>query len=147
MQSGGLETVNGSIRVANNVVMGDRLETVNGSIFVDRGGNVRGGVETVNGSIGLVDTDVSGSINTVNGDLTVGAGSHVKGGITYDKPNFQLFSSNRRNPRVIIGPNAQVDGALVFKHAVDLYVHSSAKIGPVTGATAVRYSGDTPPSK
>ncbi|RDZ26104.1 hypothetical protein [Lysobacter silvisoli] len=147
VQAGGLQTVNGSIRVGRNGTMGDSVGTVNGSVFVDRGGSIRGGVETVNGSIGLVDTDVSEGINTVNGDLTVGVDSHVKGGITYEKPNFQLLSSKRRNPRVIIGPNAQVDGPLVFKREVDLYVHTSAKIGPVTGAKAERYSGDAPPER
>ena len=42
---------------------------------------------------------------------------------------------------MIIGPNARVDGPLVFEREVELYVHDSAKIGPVTGATAVRYDG------
>lgn len=142
---GGLSTVNGSIRVGTNVETGDDVETVNGSIFIDRGGNVRGGIETVNGAIGLVDTDVAGGIETVNGDLTVGADSHVRGGIHYEKPNQQWISFKRRDPRVIIGPNARVDGPLVFEHAVTLYVHESATTGPITGATAQRYSGNRAP--
>lgn len=144
-RTGGLSTVNGSIRVAENVYMDDDVETVNGSIFIDRSGEVRGSVETVNGAIGVVDTDISGGITTLNGDLTVGAGSHVRGGILYRKPTRQLISLNARKPRVVIAPNARVDGPLVFEREVTLYVHSSASIGPVTGATAVKYEGASAP--
>lgn len=145
VRAGGLSTVNGSIRVGRNVEMGDDVGTVNGSVFVDRGGNIRGGVETVNGAIGLVDTDVAGGIETVNGDLTVGVDSHVRGGIRYKKPGHQWISFNARDPKVIIGPNARVDGPLVFEHEVELYVHESARIGAVTGATAIRYEGSRAP--
>jgi hypothetical protein len=33
----------------------------------------------------------------------------------------------------------------VFEREVKLFVHDSARIGRVTGATAVRYSGERPP--
>jgi hypothetical protein len=48
----------------------------------------------------------------------------------------------KRKPRIVIGPNAVVDGDLVFEREVTLYVHSSARIGKVTGATAIPF--DTP---
>lgn len=148
VQAGGLSTVNGSIRVATNVTMNDDVSTVNGSIFVDRGGNIRGDVETVNGAIGLVDTDVSGGIETVSGDVTVGVGSHVSGGIHYQKPGKRWISLGKpKPPHVVIGPNARVDGPLRFEHEVVLYVHATARTGPVTGATAVRYDGPTPPAR
>lgn len=148
VQAGGLSTVNGSIRVATNATVNDGIGTVNGSIFVDRGGNIRGDVETVNGAIGLVDTDVGGGVETTNGDVTVGAGSHVKGGLRYVKPSKQWISFGKRKPpRVVIGPNARVDGPLVFEREVVLYVHGTARIGPVSGATAVRYDGATPPAR
>lgn len=145
-QTGGLETVNGSIRTGTNLTANDGLETVNGSIFVDRGGTVRGKISTVNGAIGLVDTDVSGGIETVNGDLTVGVDSHVAGGIRYTKPNG-LNLTRSRDPRVIIGPNARVDGPLVFERSVELYVHSTAKTGAITGATAIAFSTPQPTFK
>lgn len=147
VQAGGLSTVNGSIKVGTNGRFGKGVETVNGGIYVDRGGVIGGSVETVNGAIGLVGTQVSGGIETVNGDVTVGADSHVKGGIRYTKPNRQFFSMNNRDPRVVIGPNAVVEGPLVFERKVTLYVHSSAKTGPITGATAVPYSGALPPAE
>ncbi|HEY5851392.1 MAG TPA: hypothetical protein VIT62_11575 [Lysobacter sp.] len=147
VQAGGLETVNGSIRVGEKARLDGGLETVNGGVFVDRNGEVRGSIETVNGAIGLVDTDVGGDITTVNGDLTVGVGSHVKGRIHYTKPTQSWFSYNRRDPRVIIGPNAVVDGPLVFERKVTLYVHNTAKTGAITGATAVRFDGAQPPAE
>ena len=147
VEAGGLETVNGSIRVAGNGKLASKLETVNGGIFVDRGGDVRGDIETVNGAIGLVDTDLSGGITTVNGDVTVGVNSHVKGGIHYTKPSGSWFSFNTRDPKVIIGPNAVVEGPLNFERKVELYVHSTAKVGQISGATAVRFDGATPPGQ
>ena len=141
--SGGLTTVNGSINLGTKVQVDGGIETVNGSVFVDRGGRVAKGVETVNGAIGLVATELGGGIDTVNGDITVGVGSHVKGGIKVEKPShgwLPISFGKRTPPRVIIGPNAVVDGPLVFEREVKLYVHNSARIGPVTGATAVRYN-------
>ena len=141
-----LSTVNGSIRAEAGLKADSDVSTVNGSIFVGRGGSIGGDVETVNGAIGLVDTDLAGGIETVNSDLTVGAGSHVRGGIRYTKPTRNWVSfGKKRDPRVIIGPNARVDGPLVFERDVKLYVHSTAQIGPVTGAIAQRYEGDRAP--
>src|SRR5690606_2969883 len=139
-------TDNGSSKGGGQVTVGDDDEAANGSISIDGAGNVGGDIETVSGAIGLVDTDVAGGIATVNGDLTVGIGSHVRGGIRYEKPGTQLISFKRRDPRVVIGPDARVDGPLVFEHSVSLYVHETASIGPVTGATAVRYSGARAPA-
>lgn len=149
-RTGSLETVNGSVRAEEAVQVGGDVETVNGSVFIGRGGNVKGGIETVNGAIGLVDADLGGGIDTVNGDVTVGSGSHVRGGIRYEKSQSWLNytpknGKKRPDPRVIIGPNAVVDGPLVFERKVELYVHSTARTGAITGATAVRYSTDRAP--
>lgn len=146
-QTASAQTVNGSIRFGKQS-KADSIETVNGSVFVDRGSAIAKHVETVNGAIGLVDTDLGGGIATVNGDITVGVGSHVRGGITVEKPTSNWTPVNvgsKRKPRIIIAQNAVVDGPLVFKREVNLYVHSSAKIGQVTGATPVRYDGANAP--
>ena len=136
-----VSTVNGAIRFGKQARIDGDVETVNGGIFIDRGGNVRDDVSTVNGAIGLVDTDLGGGIETVNGDVTVGVGSHVKGGIHVEKPGRNGMQwGKQRIPRIVIGPNAVVDGPLVFEREVRLHVHASARIGPVTGATAQRYA-------
>jgi DUF4097 and DUF4098 domain-containing protein YvlB len=147
-RTGALETVNGSNRAGSGLVVDGSVETVNCSIFVGRGGRDSRDVSTVNGAIGLVDTDLGGGIETVNGDITVGIGSHVKGGIKVEKPNnnfFGLHVGKPKVPRIIIGPDAVVDGPLVFEREVKLYVHASAKTGPVTGATAIRFDTPTAP--
>jgi DUF4097 and DUF4098 domain-containing protein YvlB len=146
--TGSLSTVNGGVRAGRQLRVDGDIETVNGSVFVDRGGSLRG-VSTVNGAIGLVDSDLSGGIETVNGDITVGAGSHVRGGIKVEKPTSNWMPVNigkRKPPRIVIGPNAVVEGDLVFEREVKLYVHQSARIGKVSGATAVRYSGNRAPA-
>ncbi len=143
-----VSTVNGAIRFGKQARIDGDVETVNGGIFIDLGGNVRDDVSTVNGAIGLVDTDLGGGIETVNGDVTVGVGSHVKGGIHVEKPNGNGMQwGKQRIPRIVIGPNAVVDGPLVFERDVVLYVHDSARIGSVRGATAKRYSTATPPQE
>ena len=56
-----------------------------------------------------------------------------------------LHCASKRKPRVIIGPNAVVDGTLVFEREVKLYVHRSAHIGPVTGASRDPFDTDAAP--
>ncbi|HEX7988652.1 MAG TPA: hypothetical protein VF513_00715 [Stenotrophomonas sp.] len=145
VQARNIETVNGAIRAGRNLVISRGLVTVNGGIYVDRGGRIGGGVETVNGSIGLVATQVEGDIETVNGDITVGIDSVVKGGIKVNRPSFGISLTAPRKPRIVIGPNAVVEGQLVFEREVVLLVHDSAKIGPVTGATPQRFDSETAP--
>lgn len=144
-QTRGLSTVNGSINVGAQAIVDGGIETVNGGVFVERGSEVRGDLETVNGSIGLVDTRLKGGIETVSGDITVGIGSHVSGGIAIRKPGFSLSFKPTRKPRVVIGPNAVVDGKLEFEREVTLYVHRSAKIGSVSGATAQSFDSEVAP--
>lgn len=139
--AGHVETVNGGVRIGARASV-ERVETVNGGVYVDRGSRIARGVETVNGAIGIVSTDVGGDIVTVNGDITVGADSHVHGGIRVKKPNanWTPVGTGRRVPRIVIAPRAKVDGTLTFEREVKLYVHESATIGSVEGATVVRYS-------
>jgi hypothetical protein len=146
-QTGGLSTVNGGIRVGQQVQISDSIETVNGGIFIDRGGRIGGRLESVNGNIGLVATQLQSGIETVNGDITVGYDSHVGGGIEIKKPSFSMSFKPARKPRIIIGPRAVVDGPLHFEREVVLYVHRSAKTGPISGATAQAFDGDTAPEK
>ncbi len=144
-QTGAVSTVNGGVRLASGVIANGTVETVNGGIFSDRNSRIQGNVETVNGGIGLVQTHLTGDIGTVNGDITVGIGSLVEGGIRIRKPGFSLSLTPARKPRVIIGPDAEVKGSLQFDRDVTLYVHGTARIGPVTGAEPIRFDSDTAP--
>ena len=144
---GSLETVNGGIDIGEAVEVAQGVATVNGGIGLDRGTRVHGKVETVNGRIELEAAEVGQGLATVNGDITVGADSIVRGGILVEKPQGSWFNwgtSTRKVPRVEIGANAVVEGTLVFEHEVQLFVHESAKIGKVSGATVQKFSGATP---
>jgi len=44
----------------------------------------------------------------------------------------------------VIGPHAVVQGTLEFRRDVVLQVSDSAQIGPVKGATPVKFSGQQP---
>jgi hypothetical protein len=91
-------------------------------------------------------TEVGGQVRTVSGDITIGARSRVKGGILVEKSQGIRFNwGKKRTPRVVIGPNAVVEGELRFERAVELFVHPSARIGKVSGATAQPWTDHLPP--
>jgi DUF4097 and DUF4098 domain-containing protein YvlB len=145
-----LETVNGGVQIGAHAVVAKGAETVNGGIHLGTGADVTGAVSNVNGGIELDHAHVGGGIKTVSGDVTVGEGSTVDIGIKIEKPGASWFGDlfgKQRLPRVVIGANAVVNGPLTFERDVELYVHESAKIGSVSGATAKRYSGANPPPR
>jgi cytoskeletal protein CcmA (bactofilin family) len=114
-----------------------------------QGADVTGTVANVNGHILLEAAHVGGGIRTVSGDIDIGGNSHVEGGILVKKQRTQIFWFFQWNssdtPRIVIGPGAVVQGDLRFERKVLLYVSDRATIGPVIGATAVKFSGETPP--
>jgi hypothetical protein len=141
-----VETVNGGLHLGARSHIADSAETVNGGIELGDGAEVVGPVENVNGGINLDHAHVGGGIKTVNGDVTVGEGSIVDVGIKVERPTgwFTGWFGNNRPPRIVIAANAQVNGPMTFERDVELYVHESAKIGSVNGATAKRYTGNPP---
>ena len=140
-------TVNGAISLGAQTRVEGNVETVNGGITVGKLSELKGSqLSTVNGKIVIFQSNIHGQVSTMNGNITVGSHSHIHGGILVDKPSG--ISWGKPNiPRVLIGPNAVVKGDLVFKRDVELVVHSSAKIGKVTGATAVIYTDKIPARK
>lgn len=137
-------TVNGSINGGQRLRVDDGLETVNGSVRVDFNSRVGSDIETVNGGITLKQSEVGGQLHTVQGDITVGAKSVVRGGIWIEKPHGLHFGK-MKIPRVVIGPDANVQGTLRFDREVELFVHPSAKIGTVVGAKAQTWTDTLPP--
>ena len=139
-------TVNGAVTLGESARVSGKIEAVNGAIRLARGADVGGRVSNVNGAISLDDAHVAGGLGTVAGDITVGARSRVEGGILVDKPSgwFHANSGNNRPPHIVIGPHAVVQGTLEFRREVVLEVSDSAQIGPVKGASPVKFHGDTP---
>jgi hypothetical protein len=92
-------------------------------------------------------SEVGGRLHTTNGDITLARNSTVRGGILVEKPDVNWLNGDRRIPRVVIGAGCTVVGPLVFEHEVELFVHPTAKIGAVTGATAVPFTDSLPPRR
>jgi hypothetical protein len=141
-----LQTVNGSISLDDGSKVTEDVSTVNGALTLEKGADVGGKVANVNGAIRLTAAHVAGGIQTTGGDIEVGQDSKVEGGIHVERESMGGFRFGKSKvPRIVIGPGAVVDGALRFERKVELYVSETAKIGPVEGATPVKFSGNSPP--
>ena len=138
-----VETVNGGIELGQGSRVARNVEAVNGSIRLSEGAEIAGKASNVNGRIELEGAHVGGGLATVSGDVEIGTNSRVEGGLLVDKPSGWSWG-RQRNPRIVIGPHAVVDGTLEFRREVDLYVSDSAKVGTIKGATANKFSGDHP---
>jgi len=141
-----LSTVNGGIDAGERVRVDDGVETVNGGVHFDFNSHIGKDIETVNGGITVKQSEVGGQIHTMNGDITIGAKSMVRGGVWIEKPRGVHFGK-MKIPRVVIGPDATVQGTLRFDREVELFVHPSAKIGTVVGATAQAWTDKLPPRR
>jgi len=138
-----VETVNGGIELGQNARVARAVEAVNGGIQLGHGAEIAGRASNVNGRITLDGAHVGGGIETVSGDVEIGANSRVEGGLLVEKPHGFSWGKNR-NPRIVIGPHAVIEGTLDFRREVDLYVSDTAKVGTITGANPQKFSGDHP---
>ncbi len=141
-----LKTVNGSISLDDGARVAHSVTAVNGSLTLHSGAEVDGGITNVNGTIRLNGAHVAGGIRTTGGDIYIEGGSRVEGGILVQRPPSENWFTSTRVPRIIIGPGSVVQGELRFERKVELYVSDKATIGPVVGATPVRYAGEGPVS-
>jgi cytoskeletal protein CcmA (bactofilin family) len=141
-----LKTVNGSIRLEPRARVSGNVNTVNGRLSLADGAEVGGQLGNVNGPIRVAAAQVGGGVDTVSGGIELGSDAHVDGGIHVRKEtgvSFHLFSEGI--PHIVVGPRSVVTGALNFERPVKLYVSDQATIGPVLGATVVKFSGERPP--
>lgn len=140
-----VRSLDGAVRLEEGVKIVHRVATAGGAILLDDHVDVAGPVSTADGEIRLESAHVGGGIITRRGNIHVGGGSRVENGIRVRR-SFCLCinGGSLTNPRVVIGPGAVVQGALIFERKVTLYVSSTATIGEVVGATSVRFSGVSP---
>src|SRR5271170_825049 len=141
-----LTTVNGDINVGAGAHVSGALDSVNGDIILGDSALVGGSLENVNGSIRLSAARVDGGVTTVNGNIDIRGVSRVERGIHVQKVDHGLIHFDSSLPRIVIGPGATVNGELRFEREVKLYVSDRATVGTVTGATAIPFSGDSPPN-
>ena len=139
------KTVNGAITLDDGARITGNVESVNGTLTLHDAADVAGSVKNVSGRIELSGARVAGGVRTVSGDISIQGASKVEGGIVVEKPGGSVVLGGDI-PRIVIGPGASVQGNLRFEREVHLYVSDKATVGPVTGATAVAFSGDSPPN-
>ncbi len=141
--------VNGPVTLGSGVHVTRGVTTVNGSIRLNNGAEIGGGITNVNGQIELTGAHVAGGVRTVEGDIDISGDSRVEGGIVVEKSGSWFgisWDSHPRKPRIVIGPGAVVQGDLRFERDVELYVSDRATVGPISGATPIRFSGEKPPA-
>jgi hypothetical protein len=67
----------------------------------------------------------------------VGAGASQKAG-----------KSKSRKPRIVVGPGSRVEGKIILKREVELFISETAEVGGVEGEMsmddAIRFSGKRP---
>ncbi len=139
-----LISINGPIELAQHTKVTGNVHTVNGRLTLADGAEVGGSLENVNGAIRVAAARVGGGIETVSGNIELGPRAHIDGGLHVRTPGGFFGSGAQHVPRILIAPGSVVGGTLEFERPVELYVSDKATIGPVQGATAVRYSGERP---
>lgn len=156
-----ISNVNGRITLADEVEVDGDISSVNGRIELGDNSRVSGGIESVNGRISAADgVSIGGTVSAVNGniemrgaraaglvtnnsDIRLETGTVIEGELRVRKSQGVSFNAGSP-PKVIVGRNVRIEGPLTFERDVELYVHESASVGEITGAEAVRYSGETP---
>lgn len=137
-------SVNGRIEIARGAQVSGEVTTVNGRVSLGEGSSVTGDVGSVNGRISLVATQVEGGLSNYNGGIEILDGSTVTGDVTVKEPQDHGNDWNNDPPHVVVGRNSQVLGRMIFEREVRLYVHESAQVGAIEGATPKSFSGDRP---
>ena len=141
-----ITAVNGGLTLGTGARVRDDAETVNGAAKLADGAEVGGDLETVNGAITLDHARVRGLITTTNGDVMLVHSSVVDGGILVEKPDTNWsWGSKPRIPRIVVGAGSVVNGPMVFERDVELFVHTTAKVGTITGATPQAFTESLPP--
>ena len=133
--SEGQSSLNGSITVGKNARIDGSLETVNGSIRIADGVQVED-VETVNGSIRIADKVSARNLLTVNGSVTVGEGGGISGDVSAVNGKIGLKDGTK-----VGGAVTTVNGALDFNGAT-ISGDASTVNGDVTLADKTVIEGD-----
>lgn len=117
---GSLETVNGSIRVDENVKLED-AETVNGTVRIASGSSAEN-VSSVNGSIRLGENvSVGGEVEVVNGKISLDTGTSVADSVSNVNGEIKLTGAevggnlSTVNGDVVLDSGSTVSGDLIVE--------------------------------
>lgn len=134
-----LQTVNGKIRIANDVKIDGDIESVNGSIRCGADAYVDGRITSINGRIKLERTTVKRDIHTTNGDITLEDNSKVKGDIVVQGKKGSGRDYHRLD--IKISDNSIVEGRIIVKHRrrdVRVYLSNGGRVlGKVENAAVI----------
>ncbi|HEX7719013.1 MAG TPA: hypothetical protein VF389_04345 [Woeseiaceae bacterium] len=144
-----ISSVNGTVELGEDVVIDGQVSVVNGRIAIGSGSEISKDISNVNGAIQVAGTTIGGDLATVNGDVTLTGNSVLRGDLIVKKPNSREWGrSEKRKPKVVIGPGVRVHGEIELEREVELYISESAEVGGVSGVMtleqAVRFSGENP---
>jgi DUF4097 and DUF4098 domain-containing protein YvlB len=135
---GDVGTVNGSIRLESHVDVRGEVGTVNGSV-VCAGGAIADDVTTVNGSIQLARTEVRGNLGTVNGSVTLEDGSRVAGNILIKGKSTRY--RKKKAIEIDISGDSVVEGDIIVRHPsrdVKVILSGGGKVlGEIKGAEMI----------
>lgn len=126
-----VKTVNGSSEVGDGG-RAEEVSTVNGSIRLGNQVGTRS-IETVNGAIRASDAlTVADDIETVNRNIEIGTGAAIGGSLATVNGSIRASQGEVRGRIVIENPDTR------------LYVHETARVGAVEGATAQPFQAEAP---
>lgn len=117
--NGGLETVNGSIRIETDARVED-VQTVNGRIRL-ASGVTAGEIESVNGDISLDEKASAESVSVVNGTLRLAPGAHVAEDVGNVNGEIEITGADiggdlsTVNGDIMLVDNARVRGDLMVE--------------------------------
>lgn len=145
----GVSSVNGTIELGSNVTIDGEISVVNGRVELGTGSRVSSDLSNVNGEIEVEGSEIGGNLSTVNGDVTLAGPTVLRGDLVVEEPNDGFRDrSDRRKPRIVIGPGVRVLGTIDLEREVELYISEDAEVGGVAGVMsmdeAIRFSGDRP---
>ncbi|MEQ8822698.1 MAG: hypothetical protein RLY93_20870 [Sumerlaeia bacterium] len=122
-----VEVLSGNIAFGPESKVGGRVESISGTVTLD-GVRVSDKVDTVSGAITIRGGKVKGGVKSAFGDITLADGAKVEEGVSIYR-NDRLPQSPPGPPRILIGPDVEIEGGLKFERPVELFVHPSASIG------------------
>ena len=143
-----VDSVNGSIRLGERVSVDGEISVVNGKISLDRGTTVADNVSNVNGEFQISGATIGGNLSTVNGDVWLMDDSTLEGDLIVEKPGGRGWNSDKRVPKIVIGPGSRIVGMIELEREVELFISDTAEVGGVTGEMSLddaeRFSGSRP---
>lgn len=135
----GIQSVNGPIRLQDDVTVKGDIGAVNGPVDCMSGVLVSGSIETVNGPVNLTHAKTRRNIETVNGHITLRDGAIVQGDIRIEGNKSK---SGSQRPLVIrLEGESVVEGNIIVEdddREVEVYLIDGSQVkGEIRNATVM----------